>query len=196
MNRDFIETLVGFIVLIVAASFAFYASYINSFFEKKEKIEIFVKFTDIGGLKSGAPILMSGVKVGELSGIELDSDFIAIAQMKIDKKFKVPSDSSFEIQTSIFGGSTGISLVPGIEKKYMENGDTSTNSSPPMSLLTLASKFMGGGNTEKEKECEKIHVDDKNFVEVDVDELLNENDAGDAAKNNANAVVENNFVAA
>ena len=71
MGRNIVETIVGALVLLVAGVFVFYA------FAKSDRAgpggnEILARFDRIDGLKRGADVTVSGVKVGSVTGFDLD----------------------------------------------------------------------------------------------------------------------------
>src|SRR5580698_10368700 len=57
--------------------------------------DLTAKFDNIGDLKVGAPVSMSGVEIGRVSKISFDSrEFKAIVRMQLNSKFnQIPSDS-------------------------------------------------------------------------------------------------------
>ena len=71
MGRNIVETIVGALVLAVAAVFVVYA------FSKSDRggpagYEVVARFDRIDGLKRGADVTLSGVKVGTVTGFDLD----------------------------------------------------------------------------------------------------------------------------
>ena len=71
MGRNVVETIVGALVLVVAGVFVFYA------FAKSDRggpdgYEITARFGRIDGLKRGADVTLSGVKIGTVTSIDLD----------------------------------------------------------------------------------------------------------------------------
>ena len=69
MGRNIVETIVGALVLLVAGVFVFYA------FAKSDRsgpngYEVSARFDRIDGLKRGADVTVSGVKVGSVTGFD------------------------------------------------------------------------------------------------------------------------------
>ncbi len=83
-------------------------------------------FSDIGGLKVRAPVTIAGVKIGEVTKIELQpGELNAKVTMRLRADKPIPyEDASARILTEGLIGSNYISIVPGFEA---EEG-TSTNS--------------------------------------------------------------------
>jgi phospholipid/cholesterol/gamma-HCH transport system substrate-binding protein len=84
------------------------------------------KFDNIGDLKVGAPVSMSGVEVGRVSKIDFDSkEYKAVVQMRIDDKFnQIPSDSDASIYTQGLLGGKFIGLTAGGAETYLKDKDS------------------------------------------------------------------------
>ena len=87
-------------------------------------------FADIGGLKVRAPVTIAGVKVGEVSNIELQPDKLnAKVTMLLRADKQIPyDDTSARILTEGLLGSNYISIVPGFDDPngkhpYLQSGD-------------------------------------------------------------------------
>src|ERR1700722_14415301 len=59
------------------------------------RYEVTAKFDNVGDLKVGAPVSMSGVEVGRVVGIDFDSkEYKAVVKMRLNSKFnQIPTDS-------------------------------------------------------------------------------------------------------
>jgi phospholipid/cholesterol/gamma-HCH transport system substrate-binding protein len=81
-------------------------------------------FDNIGDLKEGAPISMSGVNVGRVTRIAYDSgQYKAVVDLSINKSYdKIPDDSDASIQTQGLLGGKYIALTPGGSETYFKDG--------------------------------------------------------------------------
>jgi len=73
MGRNVIETVMGGVVLIVAAMFvgiAFQSGTVTA----PAGYQIIAEFDDASGLGPGSEVRMSGVKIGTVHGLELDPE--------------------------------------------------------------------------------------------------------------------------
>src|ERR1700720_235895 len=63
--------------------------------------ELMAKFDNIGDLKVGAPVSMSGVEIGRITKIGLDSkEYKAVVTMRLDARYnQIPTDSDASIYT-------------------------------------------------------------------------------------------------
>lgn len=82
-------------------------------------------FDNIGGLKSGAAVTLSGVRVGRVRAITIDPDtFSARVDMSISKGFdNLPRDTGARILTAGLLGEQYIGLDPGGDIDALADGD-------------------------------------------------------------------------
>jgi phospholipid/cholesterol/gamma-HCH transport system substrate-binding protein len=81
-------------------------------------------FDNIGDLKEGAPVSMSGVNVGRVTRISYDSSqYRAVVDLSIDSgNDRIPDDSDASIQTQGLLGGKYIALTPGGSETYFKDG--------------------------------------------------------------------------
>lgn len=117
MKKNPVETILGFLVLIFAIFFLFFASSrVN--IQKIEGYPIFVSFLKVGGLEIGADVRISGIKVGSVTKIELDTKtFSAEISLTIKNNIKLPVDTVAVIADSGIMGDKYIRLDPGKSKE-------------------------------------------------------------------------------
>lgn len=92
---------------------------------KHPSYTVTAEFDDIGGLKVLAPIKIAGVKIGEVTKINLDPvTFKATVTFAINDEYNnIPSDSAASILTSGLLGDNYIALVPMYSATSLMNGD-------------------------------------------------------------------------
>lgn len=96
-----------------------------------EGYSVSANFADIGGLKVRAPVTVAGVRIGEVTKIELQpGDLNARVTMLLRHDKPIPfEDTSARILTEGLLGSNYISIVPGFgdetasEHPFLRNGD-------------------------------------------------------------------------
>jgi len=76
MQNSFVETLIGAAVLVIAGAFFFYA-YNRTDAGTVTGYQLIAKFDRIDGIGIGADVRMSGIKIGTVTGEELDQRPIA-----------------------------------------------------------------------------------------------------------------------
>ncbi len=154
MSRNYLETLVGFLVLIIAIMFAYYAykgaDPRKSSFDSSYTLN--VSFARIDGLNIGGDVRLSGLKVGSVEEAAIDPEtYRANVKLKIDSSIKVPDDSSAEIISSGLLGDKYVSLVPGGSDTMLADGGKIKFSQASVSLEALIGKFMFGGSDDKKQ---------------------------------------------
>lgn len=112
--------------------------------------QVTANFTDIGGLKVRAPVTVAGVKIGEVSRIELQpGELNARVTMNLRSDKKIPyEDSSARILTEGLLGSNYISIVPGFEDgegqdhPYLRQGDVIAKTQEAIILENLIGQLL------------------------------------------------------
>jgi len=76
--------------------------------------EVRLRSGNVGGIKKGANVLLAGVPVGRVSGVELDPDGKAVTIfLKISKRYRLYEDAKFDIEQAGFLGDQYVSIYPG-----------------------------------------------------------------------------------
>lgn len=127
MNKRPIETIMGIIVLFIAASFLYF-SYNASDLRVVKGYDLNVNFLKVGGLNIGSDVRINGVKVGTVVSQSLDNEnYLAVIKLSISPDIKLPVDSSFEVAADGLMGDKFIKVQPGQSKEILKAGDTATN---------------------------------------------------------------------
>lgn len=147
--RDF---TVGVFVLIGLAAIAYLSMNVGNFsFRKDGGLLLFADFDETGGLKARAPVVISGVKVGQVGSIVLDKDYRARVQLSVDAALKLPTDTSASIVTAGLLGDRYISLQLGGEEKTLKSGDEIRFTESAVLLERLLGKFIYNTNSAAPK---------------------------------------------
>ncbi len=84
--------------------------------------KIFVKFDDVIGLRDHSQVYMRGYRVGWTKGVKFEKDGVVV-RVDVKKKYRIPADSKFEINTLNFMGEKAITIKPGMSDKFLQAGD-------------------------------------------------------------------------
>jgi phospholipid/cholesterol/gamma-HCH transport system substrate-binding protein len=142
MSRSVIETVLGGLVLIGAAIFLFF-SYSKGDAGEVSGYQISANFSKIGGLKSGDPVQISGVKIGQVANVILDSKtYLAKVTMEIDSDVKVPDDSAATISSQSLLGGMVMGIEPGGSEDMLKSGGEIQYTQAPQNLEELLGKFI------------------------------------------------------
>jgi phospholipid/cholesterol/gamma-HCH transport system substrate-binding protein len=109
----------------------------------KAGYHVTAEFDNIGDLKVGSPVTMSGVSLGEVEDIHFDpQDYKAVVRLRIDPKYKqIPDDSFASIQTQGLLGGKYISLSPGGSDTFLKDGSRIEQTQSAIVLENLINKF-------------------------------------------------------
>ncbi len=142
MKRSLVETILGAIVLLAATLFLTY-SIKTADIANTTGYEITADFSNVGGLKAGDIVQISGVKVGTVSRIELVNDtYLARVHMNIRNEYKVPTDTAALITSEGLLGGQYMALEPGADEKMIEDGGTIQYTQAPQNLEQLLGQFI------------------------------------------------------
>lgn len=112
--------------------------------------QVTAEFSDIGGLRVRAPVTVAGVKVGEVTNIELQPEQLnARVSMSLKASTRIPyEDVSARILTEGLIGSNYISIVPGFEDsddkqhQFLRSGDVIAKTQEAIILENLIGQLL------------------------------------------------------
>ena len=146
MANNTVETLIGAVVLCVAGGFLYYATQ-NADLGGGSTYDLKAQFFKADGIGRGGDVRVSGVKVGTVNSIELDSvTYKATIGMAINKDVKVPSDSSATIASDGLLGGSYVAIEPGGSEYFLDAGEAIEHTQGSISLLDLIGKAVAGTN--------------------------------------------------
>jgi phospholipid/cholesterol/gamma-HCH transport system substrate-binding protein len=149
-TRDFI---VGLFVLAGLGSLAYLALQVGGIEgDGTGGLELSAEFTELGGLKERAPVVVSGVKVGRVKRIELTPDLRAVVVLDVDARYQLPTDTSAAIRTEGLLGQQFVALEPGAEDALLKSGDKIAFTESALSIEKLVGDFVHGNDLEKPEE--------------------------------------------
>ena len=124
------------------------------------------EFDNIGDLKVGSPVAMSGVNVGVVTKITYDiKDYKAKVLMRISEQYnQIPEDSFAAIQTQGLLGGKYIGLSPGGMDTYLKQGSVIEQTQSALVLESLINKFFANYASSKGEVGGKT-TDDKSNAE-------------------------------
>ena len=148
MKKRPVETIMGIVVLLVAAFFLFFA-YRVSDLQVVRGYELNARFLKVGGLTTGADVM---IKVGTVIGQKLDNEnYDAEVKLSIAPNVKLPKDSAAVIASNGLMGNKFIKIEPGKSEELLQNGDEITNTKDFKTLEDLVGEviFMVTGNDKQ-----------------------------------------------
>ncbi len=134
MRRNVMETVLGAVVLLVAAGFV-YLAYTTAEIRAVVGYEVTASFLKIGGLARGSDVRISGIKVGSVVDHRLDGDtFDAVVTLSIAPGVKLPEDTVATIASEGLLGGKYVRLEPGGAEAVIPPGGAITKTRDYRSL--------------------------------------------------------------
>ncbi|UQD54210.1 outer membrane lipid asymmetry maintenance protein MlaD [Anaplasma phagocytophilum] len=143
-----IEVLVGvFVSVIVIALGSFMLNRLSHqvrFYNRCNLVT--ASFSDVNGLRVGSDVRVSGVNIGSVTAMSLNSDNLPVVTLCIHKGLLLPVDSSASITYADLLGKRYIDIIPGADDNVLEDGSslahTSTVASPGIIINSLISNAL------------------------------------------------------
>ena len=141
-GRNMIETVMGAVVLVVAAMFLAFA-YSHSSLRAVSGYEVLARFDRVDGVSAGTDVRISGIKIGTVIDQRLDPvRYLAVVRMSIDPKIKLPADTVAEVASEGLLGGRYLALIPGGETEMIKPGGEIKFTQSPVDLVQMLGKFM------------------------------------------------------
>ena len=157
MNTNAVETLIGTLVIAIAAGFLVFA-YSMGDVAKVQGYKLVANFERADGINVGTDVRISGIKVGSVIGQTLDnSTYFARVVLTVDKAVKVPEDSSVKVASDGLLGGNYLTIQPGGSEKLLADGGEIMNTQPSIDLMSLVSRMLfspsktSGGDSQQQK---------------------------------------------
>lgn len=151
MNKKPVETIMGIVVIFVAAFFLYFAYQVSDL-QVVKGYDINARFLKVGGLNVGSDVRINGIKVGTVIAQNLDpEDYVADVKLSISSNIQLPKDSVVSIVSDGLVGNKFIKIEPGKSKEFLQNGDTVANTKDFKTLEDMVSEiiFMVTDNGDK-----------------------------------------------
>ncbi len=135
------ELWVGAAVIAVAAGFLLWSTAGTR--TARGGYELRAAFPNVDGIEAGTDVRVAGVKVGRVSGVDLNPQtYLAEARLTIPADIVLPTDSAALIQSDGLLGGAYIELQPGGAPDNLQPGDEIEDVQGAVSLLSLMMKFV------------------------------------------------------
>ena len=124
MRRNLIESVMGAVVLLVAAVFVYFA-YHTAQIHSAPGYLVNATFGKIGGLAIGSDVRISGIRIGNVTARALDPQtYAAVVTMTIDDGVTLPEDTVASIASEGPLGGRYVRLEPGTSATSLSPGGT------------------------------------------------------------------------
>ncbi|WP_368184254.1 outer membrane lipid asymmetry maintenance protein MlaD [Aestuariibius sp. HNIBRBA575] len=146
MRENTTEVLTGAAILCVALAFLFYLTQAAGLSRSSEGYDLTASFRSAEGLSVGTDIRLAGVKIGSVTGLDLNvQTYRADATMTFQDGILIPDDSVVAVASEGLLGGTFVEISPGGSFENFAAGDEITNTQGAVSVIQLLVKFVSGG---------------------------------------------------
>ena len=147
MSENATEVFVGGAVLAVAIGFLVYAGQATGLSSDGDGYPLTASFRSVEGVSVGTDIRLAGVKIGTVTGLELNSEtYRADTVMHIHDGILIPDDSLAQVSSEGLLGGTYMEIVPGGSFENLETGGEIVDTQGAVGLISLLTKFVSGGS--------------------------------------------------
>ncbi|ARE41787.1 ABC-type transport system periplasmic component [Rhodovulum sp. P5] len=144
------EVLVGGAVLALAIGFFVYAGNATGLGGgAADHYDLTASFRSAEGVSLGTDVRMAGVKVGSVTGLDLNPQtFRADVTFTVKNGIELPDDSTIMVSSEGLLGGTFVEVVPGGSPFNLAAGDEVLDTQGAVSLVTLLLKFFAGSGED------------------------------------------------
>ena len=133
------ETIVGVLVLSIAAAFLAYAYAVSGRQDERTAYSLNAVFGRVDGIAAGSEVRIAGVKVGSVASHALDTNtYEAKLRLAISAGVPIPEDSVAKIVSDGILGGAHVSIEPGASDYMLKEGEAITITQGSVDLLGIA----------------------------------------------------------
>lgn len=143
MSENRTELAVGGAVLALAIGFGVYAAQIAGVQTGGGGYDLVASFRSAEGVSVGTDVRLAGVKVGSVSGMDLNPEtFRAEVTLQVTADVAIPDDSTAAVSAEGLLGGTYVEIIPGGSPFTLEDGGEFFDTQGAVSLIGLLSRFV------------------------------------------------------
>jgi phospholipid/cholesterol/gamma-HCH transport system substrate-binding protein len=148
MHRNTLETVLGAVVLIVAAGFLYLIYSQTDVGAQATGYQLELRFDSGGSTIVGTDVRIAGVKVGSVIDQHFDpKTYQAVVTIEVHDEVKLPKDTSAVVTSDGLLGDNYILLNIGGDTEMLAPGERIRNVQGAINLADLINKFVVGTNS-------------------------------------------------
>ena len=110
-----------------------------------EYYSLYASFASVSGLRIGNPVEIQGIEIGRVGRLKIDQEKqIAVVELKIRKGIKVYDDAGASVRTAGLIGDRFVKIDPGGAGEILKPGGVITETTSPVDIEDLISKYAFG----------------------------------------------------
>lgn len=117
-----------------------------------DSYDVTARFTNLGPLRTNAPVKMGGVTIGRVSSAGLDPVKLdSVVTLSIDSRYSdLPADTSAAILTSGLLGESYVGLQAGGDPEPLREGDEIFLTQSSVDLIQMVGRYMFSGGADND----------------------------------------------
>lgn len=144
MKDNVAETIIGAIVVLVAAGFLVVMSQTAGLSRSSGAYGLTAKFQSAEGIVVGSDVRLAGVKIGTVTSMSLDPQtYLADMSLSVTDGVLIPDDSEAGIATEGLLGGAFVDISPGASEFMLGEGEEILNTQSAVSFINLLLRFVG-----------------------------------------------------
>ena len=149
MQNTTFETIMGAMVILIAAGFLYFA-YTSNGAGSVGGYDLHARFASADGIATGTDVRLHGIKIGRVSSLDLDpKTYAAVVHVSIRDDVRIPEDSSIKVTSAGIMGSSYLAIQPGGSDKMVPSGGELTNTQGSIDLMGLIGRVIYGNSGGK-----------------------------------------------
>ena len=116
----------------------------------RDAYSVKARFSNVGDLKSRAPVKIAGVTIGRVESIHL-AEFVAEVELGINRSARLPKDTIASIATAGLLGDAYVALSPGGADVDLKDGDRIAQTAPALNMADLVGRAAFGASSTPAK---------------------------------------------
>ena len=141
MIKERLNFFIGFIFSIIIINLLFIKKNVDT----SDFIFIKASFNQVDGLTEDSKVRMSGVEIGKVIKMQLVNNK-PVLSLAIDKKSKIPTDSSLSIQTDGLFGKKFLTIEVGGSDEFLDENDEFMFTEDSILIQDLMNQIIKIGN--------------------------------------------------
>ena len=144
MKKFDLELVVGLFIIVGVVCLGYLSIKLGKMEIVGERgYNIYALFTNVGGLKTGSPIVIAGVDVGRVKSITIEN-YQARVVLSLPRDIKIQEDAIATVKAKGLIGEKYIEITPGGSEKIIKPGGRIRETQSSVDLEELLSKFVFG----------------------------------------------------
>jgi len=144
MKKFDLELVVGLFIIVGVVCLGYLSIKLGKMEIVGERgYNIYALFSNVGGLKTGSPIVIAGVDVGRVKSITIEN-YQARVVLSLPRDIKIQEDAIATVKAKGLIGEKYLEITPGGSEKTIKPGGRIRETQSSVDLEELLSKFVFG----------------------------------------------------